>query len=267
MSTHEKKPRPARLTSKAPSSLTTPPRAALLHGRSKTNDHPDETASIKSTPDTDTEDALDSSSAISILTREREREREKEIEEKDAKIASLEKELAVMEDEFERELTSLSHKFTNENETSVFWQQKHSSLHQSFLKVDTELKLLRQEFSQLSGRDTVERERDVKTRISSLVMDRDAFREAYNEAMGELRDKEVEVEMLRGQVRGLKSFVSRSGVVGEQVADEVFGEGMGRLGNGVQNVCSMSLLIWHTLLRIELRMFIEEASSWTLKKA
>ncbi|PMD23845.1 hypothetical protein NA56DRAFT_568081 [Hyaloscypha hepaticicola] len=139
-----------------------------------------------------------------------------------------------MEDEFERELTQLSHKLTNESETAIFWQQKHSSLNQTFLKTDTELRLLRQE---ASGIEQVKesRDRDIKTRISSLMLDRDAFREAYNEAMGELRVKEDMIKSLQGQVRGLKSFVSTSSKMDEQVTDEAFGERMQRLGNGLQN--------------------------------
>ena len=153
---------------------------------------------------------------------------------KDAKIAELEKELATMEDEFERELTQLSHKLTNESETAQFWQAKHSSLNQTFLKTDTDLRLLRQEISTFQ-QAREERDRDIKTRISSLMLDRDAFREAYNEAMGELRQKEEEVRKLQGQVRGLKSFVSTSSKMDEQVTDEAFGERMQRLGNGLQN--------------------------------
>jgi activating signal cointegrator complex subunit 1 len=79
------------------------------------------------------------------------------------------------------------------------------------------------------------RDRDIKTRISSLMLDRDAFREAYNEAMGELRVKEEMIKSLQGQVRGLKSFVSTSSKMDEQVTDEAFGERMQRLGNGLQN--------------------------------
>jgi hypothetical protein len=213
MSGHEKKPRPLRQTGKSP--ITTPP-PARLQGRSKT-DHPDENASTKSTPDGNASDTSETDS-----------------EAKDKKIAALEKELATMEDEFERELTQLSHKLTNESETAIFWQQKHSSLNQTFLKTDTELRLLRQE---VSGFEQVKesRDRDIKTRISSLMLDRDAFREAYNEAMGELRVKEDMIKSLQGQVRGLKSFVSTSSKMDEQVTDEAFGERMQRLGNGLQN--------------------------------
>jgi len=215
MSGHEKKPRPLRGQGKSP--IATPP-PARLQGRSKT-DHPDENASTKSTPDGNASDTSEPDIAA---------------KDKDKKIAALEKELATMEDEFERELTQLSHKLTNESETAIFWQQKHSSLNQTFLKTDTELRLLRQE---VSGLEQVKesRDRDIKTRISSLMLDRDAFREAYNEAMGELRVKEEMIKSLQGQVRGLKSFVSTSSKMDEQVTDEAFGERMQRLGNGLQN--------------------------------
>ncbi|CZR52985.1 uncharacterized protein PAC_02863 [Phialocephala subalpina] len=222
MSGHEKKPRAHRLTTKSP--IATPPRT--FQGRAKnpsgvepTNDN----TSTKSTPDTTASDNEDEST-LSILA------------EKDKKIAGLEKEIATMEDEFEAELTRLSHKLTNENETAQFWQQKHSALNQNYLKSDTELRLLRQE---LGGAHQVkeERDRDIKTRISSLMLDRDAFREAYNEAMGELRGKDERVRELQGQVRGLKSWVSREGkgVGGEQVSDEIVGERVRGLGNGLQN--------------------------------
>jgi hypothetical protein len=216
MSGHEKKPRPIRVTGKSP--IATPPRAAL-QGRSKT-DHPDENASTKSTPDSN------ASAADEPL--------EIDSEAHGKQIAALEKELATMEDEFERELTQLSHKLTNESETAIFWQQKHSSLNQTFLKTDTELRLLRQEVSNFE-QVKESRDRDIKTRISSLMLDRDAFREAYNEAMGELRVKEEMIKSLQGQVRGLKSFVSTSSKMDEQVTDEAFGERMQRLGNGLQN--------------------------------
>jgi hypothetical protein len=215
MSGHEKKARPLRQPGKSP--IATPP-PARLQGRSKT-DCPDENASTKSTPDGNASDTSETDSPAKC---------------KDKKIAALEKELATMVDEFDRELTTLSHKLTNESETANFWQQKHSSLNQTFLKTDTELRLLRQE---VSGFEQVKesRDRDIKTRISSLMLDRDAFREAYNEAMGELRVKEEVIKSLQGQVRGLKSFVSTSSKMDEQVTDEAFGERMQRLGNGLQN--------------------------------
>lgn len=70
------------------------------------------------------------------------------------------------------------------------------------------------------------------------MLERDAFREAYNEAVGEIREKDEEIIALRGQVRGLKEWVSssgRGGVGGEQVTDEVVGERMQWIGNALQN--------------------------------
>lgn len=215
----KKPPRAVRVTGQHKSPIATPPRAAI-QGRSKTDHHDDSasTKSTKSTPDTNASDNEDESLENA----------------KDKKIAELEKELATMEDEFERELTQLSHKLTNENETAIFWQQKHSSLNQTFLKTDTDLRLLRAELSGYQN-SREERDRDIKTRISSLMLDRDAFREAYNEAMGELRGKDDMIKALQGQVWGLKSFVSSSSKMDEQVTDEAFGERMQRLGNGLQN--------------------------------
>ena len=43
------------------------------------------------------------------------------------------------------------------------------------------------------------------------------------------------IKALQGQVWGLKSFVSSSSKMDEQVTDEAFGERMQRLGNGLQN--------------------------------
>jgi chromosome segregation ATPase len=213
MSGHEKKGRAVRATGKSP--IAAPPRVAV-QGRSKA-DHHDDSASTKSTADGNGSENEDTDSDI-----------------KDKKIAELEKELATMEDEFERELTQLSHKLTNESETAIFWQQKHSTLNQTFLKTDTDLRLLRQEVNTFQ-QSREERDRDIKTRISSLMLDRDAFREAYNEAMGELRAKENMIKALQGQVWGLKSFVSTSSKMDEQVTDEAFGEYMQRLGNSLQN--------------------------------
>ncbi|TGO81537.1 hypothetical protein BPOR_1112g00020 [Botrytis porri] len=70
------------------------------------------------------------------------------------------------------------------------------------------------------------------------MLDRDAFREAYNDAMGEMRGKDEEIMALRRQVRGLKEWVSssgRGGVGGEQVTDEVIAEKMQWIGNALQN--------------------------------
>ncbi|WYZ37303.1 hypothetical protein EsH8_II_000809 [Colletotrichum jinshuiense] len=118
---------------------------------------------------------------------------------KDARIAHLERELEIMEQEFTRELDKLSQ---NESETAVFWQAKHSDLNQQFLRADADARLLRQE---AEARDA----------------DRDVLRR--------------EVSELRAQVRGLKEFVSTSTRTSGQTSDEVFCDGMARLSNGLQN--------------------------------
>lgn len=84
-----------------------------------------------------------------------------EMDIKDKKIASLEEELATMADEFERELTLLSHKMTDEKEAAAFWQQKHATLNQTYLKTDTDLRLLRQETNAFQH-TMEERDRDVR---------------------------------------------------------------------------------------------------------
>lgn len=135
------------------------------------------------------------------------------LKEKDEKIAMLERELSVMESEFARELDRLSQ---NESETATFWQGKHSALNQQFLRADTELRLLRAEVEVRRG-------------------EREELRDGWEALRRELREKEEEIAELRGQVRGLKEWVSTSTRSDAQVADEVFGEAMGRLGNELQN--------------------------------
>jgi hypothetical protein len=209
MSGHEKKGRPGRVSGKAV--IAAPPRVALS-GRSKTEPH-DDGASAKSAADGNGSEA-DEADPLA----------------KDKRLAELE---AMMAD-YERELTQLKKKRQEESETAAFWQQKHSTLNQTFLKTDTDLRLLRQEASSVQqGRE--DRERDIKARISTLLLDREAFREAYNEAMREMSIKDQTIKELQSQVWGLKNFVSSSSKMDEQVTDEVFGEQMQRLGNSLQN--------------------------------
>ncbi|RFU31989.1 hypothetical protein B7463_g4391, partial [Scytalidium lignicola] len=239
-----------RVSGKSP--IAAPPRVALQGRSSKTASelhHLDEgltSSSTSSTTSTPTDGAPvggGGRAGTSMSNRSDDSEQLLEsgakMDARDKKIIELEKELSIMEEEFQRELTQLSIKLTNESETATFWQQKHSALNQTFLKTDAELRLLRQEINALQSQSKEERERDrdrdIKTRISSLILDRDAFREAYNEAMGELKGMESTIRSLQGQVAGLKSFVSTSSKMDEQVADEVFGESMRKLGNGLQN--------------------------------
>ncbi|KAL6915758.1 hypothetical protein ACHAPO_005220 [Fusarium lateritium] len=145
--------------------------------------------------------------------REKERGLEAALKEKDEKITYLEKEMGIMEREFHRELDKLSQ---NESETATFWQAKHSSLNQQYLRTDTELRLLRAEVEVREG-------------------EREELREGWEVLRRELKERDDEIRGLRGQVRGLKEWVSNSTRTDGQECDEVFGDGMARLGNGLQN--------------------------------
>lgn len=135
------------------------------------------------------------------------------LRERDERIAALEREMGVMEREFTRELDKLSQ---NESETATFWQAKHSALNQQFLRSDTELRLLRSE-------------------VDVREAEREELREGWEVLRRELKERDDEVRGLRGQVRGLKEWVSTSTRTDGQTSDEVFGDGMARLGNGLQN--------------------------------
>lgn len=137
------------------------------------------------------------------------------LKEKDSRIAYLERELEVMETEFTRELDKLS---ANESETASFWQAKHSALNQQFLRTDTELRLLRAE-------------------VDVREAEQEELRAGWDAMRRSLRDRDDEVRDLRSQVRGLKEWVSNSTRSDGQTrtSDEVFGDGMARLGNGLQN--------------------------------
>lgn len=131
------------------------------------------------------------------------------------RIAHLERELTIMESEFTRELDKLS---ASESETASFWQAKHSALNQQFLRADTELRLLRAE-------------------VDVREAERDELRARWDAARRELRERDDEIRALKDQVRGLKEWVSTSTRADgtAQTSDEVFGEGMAKLGNGLQN--------------------------------
>lgn len=136
------------------------------------------------------------------------------IKEKDTRISMLEREMELMETEFQRELDKLSR---NESETASFWQAKHSALNQQFLRTDTELRLLRDEM----------RAREAETEDLTRGW-RDALR-------AELKGREDEIRALQAQIRGLKEWVSTSTRADGTTSDEVFGSGMTNLGNSLQN--------------------------------
>ncbi|GAB0137171.1 hypothetical protein EsDP_00005451 [Epichloe bromicola] len=135
------------------------------------------------------------------------------LRDKDERITNLEKDMATMEREFTRELDKLSR---NESETATFWQAKHSALNQQFLRTDAELRVLRSEV------EVREAER------SELRQGRDTLRR-------EVKERDDEIRLLGSQLRDMKKFVSTSTRTDGQTSDQVFGEGMARLGNGLQN--------------------------------
>ncbi|KAJ6783180.1 hypothetical protein PWT90_10048 [Aphanocladium album] len=152
--------------------------------------------------------------------RERERDREREsaslaaqVKQKDERIAYLEHEMDTMEREFQHQLDKLS---ANESETATFWQSRHSALNQQYLRTDTELRLLR-------------------TELDVREAEREELRHGWEVLRRELKERDEEIRGLRAQVRGLKEFVSTSTRADGQTSDEVFGDGMARLGNGLQN--------------------------------
>lgn len=121
--------------------------------------------------------------------------------------------MAIMEREFHQELDRLSQ---TESETATFWQGKHSALNQQYLRTDTELRLLRAE-------------------VDVREAEREELRQGVEVLRRELQERDDEIRRLRGQVRGLKDFVSTSTRTDDQTSDEVFGDGMTKLGNGLQN--------------------------------
>ncbi|ORY64112.1 uncharacterized protein BCR38DRAFT_343684 [Pseudomassariella vexata] len=134
--------------------------------------------------------------------------------EKDDEIVKLKRQIVEMEENFARQVDRLS---LNETETASFWQGKYSTLNQQFLRTDTELRLLRNE------NDSI---REGK---------REQLRERWEILKQELMDRDDEIQRLKTQNKGLKEWVNVSTKTDDQTSDEVFGDGMARLGNGLQN--------------------------------
>lgn len=203
-----------------------PPKAAMFNNNASSPEEPHDSAIASGAPLTDRKendkDKDKDATGVGTTTRSsskskqkdnREREAAAQLREKDERVAYLEKEMGIMEREFQRELDKLS---ANESETATFWQAKHSALNQQFLRTDTELRLLRSE-------------------VDVREAEREELRGGWEVLRRELRERDEEIRRLRGQVRGLKEFVSTSTRTDGQTSDEVFGDGMTRLGNGLQN--------------------------------
>ena len=206
------------------SPITLPPRVALS-GRPARVDQSDGQSSDG------TADPIPETEATS--SREQGEHGGSDVDNKNARIAALEKDIAIMEEEFSKELEQLGQKLTTESEITAYWQQKHSALNQQFLKTDADLRVLRHEVaSRDKQRD--DWDRDAKA-FMSMMTGRDGLKDAYHAAKVELARREEEIQQLRAQVKALKDFVSTNSRTDGQVTDEVFGELMQKLGSGLQN--------------------------------
>ncbi|KAJ2986911.1 hypothetical protein NUW58_g4805 [Xylaria curta] len=138
------------------------------------------------------------------------KEREKTLQDK---IAELKRELAANEAEFTRALDRLSQ---NESETASYWQAKYSNLNQQFLRVDTEIRVLR-------------------TEVDVREAEKLELREDWELLQRELSQRDTEIRTLRSQITGLKQWVSTNTKKSDQTSDEEFGETIAKLRNGLQN--------------------------------
>jgi hypothetical protein len=199
-----------RTSSPAPDSdsalIAPPPRAQL--GASNTNTSEDEAIPSKdrehATPSPAPSGTSPSTAATAALLRD-----------KDQRIADLERELSHSTTEFARLLDSLSQK---ESDSAGYWQAKHEHAASHLADADEELRALRAEAEVRDAQNA-----DLAS-VAEALADR-------------LSEREREAAELRTQVRGLKEFVSTSTRTDGQTAtsDEVFGDGMARLGNALQN--------------------------------
>jgi hypothetical protein len=199
-----------RTSSPAPdsdSSLIAPPPRAQL-GASNTNTSEDEVIPSKdrehATPSPAPSGSSPSTAATAALLRD-----------KDQRIADLERELSHSTTEFAGLLDSLSQK---ESDSAGYWQAKHEHAASHLADADEELRALRTEAEVRDAQNA-----DLAS-VAEALADR-------------LSEREREAAELQAQVRGLKEFVSTSTRTDGQTAtsDEVFGDGMARLGNALQN--------------------------------
>jgi chromosome segregation ATPase len=140
-----------------------------------------------------------------------------------------------MEAEFVRELDKLS---SAESETAAFWQGKYAALEKQLVLTlqaqGEEAPYMRQEEKDEAEEAEWQRERENRTRME---LELNELRGAWERTKEMLARRDEEVAQLRAQVRGLKEWVSTSTRTDgqAQTSDEVFGEGMAKLGNGLQN--------------------------------
>ncbi|KAI0147827.1 hypothetical protein GGR57DRAFT_505434 [Xylariaceae sp. FL1272] len=202
-STEKRKASSIRSTNSTRSSnniIAAPPRAQFIRTAASASPPTADTESLSETPVTSSPSLKDNTPSS----------REKNLHDK---IAELKRELATTELEFSRALDKLSQ---SESETASFWQTKHATLHQQYLRLDTELRVLR-------------------TEVDVREAEKLELREEWELLKQSLREKDDEIHALRTQIQGLKQWVSTSTKKSDQVSDEEFGESFAKLRNGLQN--------------------------------
>ncbi|KAK1750035.1 AKAP7 2'5' RNA ligase-like domain-containing protein [Echria macrotheca] len=196
-------------SSSNPMVLAPPPRAALSGTSSPS---PDDRRNTSSSPQNNL--APSESSAISTVAAAAAAAATQVLRDKDQRIAELERELSLMESVFTRELDKLSRA---ESESSSAWQARCGALQARAESLEGEIRALRDRHFQQD--------------------EKEELRRRLEEARREAAQREEEVRELRGQVRGLKEWVStstRSDGAGVVTDDEI-GLAMTRLGNELQN--------------------------------
>jgi chromosome segregation ATPase len=101
-----------------------------------------------------------------------------------------------MEGTFVQELEHLSAKLGHQAEVAHFWQLKYSSLHAAHGALEARLADCRAEIEERAREldEKEDRERDSTTRISSLLIEREALRDGFSGARREAQSREAEVE-------------------------------------------------------------------------
>ncbi|GAB1312958.1 Involucrin repeat protein [Madurella fahalii] len=230
--------------------IAPPPRAALSRSSSPVPDHLHNGNNSNNTTNTNTNTnnkdpdppsypvgAAALAAATALAARDKALLREK-----DLRIASLERELAIMESEFQRERDRLS---SAESEAAGFWQSKYAALERQLRQLvaraeeqEEEEREEEEEEEEEDDEDEHEDQDQNEGRRGGAVNGREAeLRIVLEAAKKALVERDAEIAELRAQVRGLKEWVSNSTRSDgqAQTSDEVFGEGMARLGNGLQN--------------------------------
>lgn len=156
---------------------------------------------------------------------------------KDAIIARLSTSNAQLEADFVTELSHLSIKLAETAEELQSLQETHKDLQDSWENLSCDFENYRDQNFQLKEemRRREDQEREDKTRITSLLIERETLRGRYEGARATAQDASAEVQALRTQVRGLKTWVSSSTRSEGQVTDSDLRTSVSDLAAGLQN--------------------------------